>query len=231
MQLPRVELKGVSKAYGAHFALHRVSTTFEAGTLTLVLGPNGAGKSTMLSIIATLDDATSGELSYGDHGRAHMMKHGRGQVGWLSHDSLIYSELTVEENLRFYGSLYRLPDLDARVEQCLERVGMTYARARMTRNLSRGMRQRLSLARALLNSPRLLILDEPFTGLDRAGRAQIADVLRKSRDDGAIVLLSTHALDLDPSLVDRVLVLRRGKVRYDGPTKGSLASLYDEALT
>ena len=93
------------------------------------------------------------------------------------------------------------------------------------------MRQRLSLARALLNRPSLLILDEPFTGLDRRGREQVSQVLEEARQAGAMILLSTHVLDIDSALVDRVLVLRRGKIRYDGPTQASLAALYDEVLS
>ena len=231
MQLSRIELRQVSRAYGAHFALHRIDASFEPGTLSLILGPNGAGKSTLLSMIATLDAPTSGTISYGDLSRAQMVERGRGLIGWLSHDSLIYSELTAEENLRFYGALYQLSALDERVEECLEQVGLSADRARLTRTLSRGMRQRLSLARALLNRPSLLILDEPFTGLDRQGREQVALVLEEARKGGTTILLSTHALDIDSALVDRVLVLRRGKTRYDGPAQASLTALYDEVLS
>jgi heme exporter protein A len=222
----------VSRAFGKHFALHRMSCRFTPGQLTVLLGPNGAGKSTLLTLMATLDKPTSGQLRYGPNlGQEQMIAHGRGQIGWVSHDSLLYSDLTARENLVFYGSLYRVPDPEARATELLAEVGLAERDGSVVKELSRGMRQRLSLARALVARPRLLLLDEPFTGLDREGRAQLLSILATSRDGGCIIVLSTHALDLPVDRVDRVLVLRRGKKRFDGEHGGrALSALYEEAL-
>jgi heme exporter protein A len=229
--LPFVEAREVSRTYGRTYALHRVSVRFERGTVTVVLGPNGAGKSTLLNILATLDRPTRGEVRYGpDWGSREMERQGRGLVGFVSHDSLVYGELTAAENLRFFFELYRKDDLDGRVARALAEVGLAEVADRHVRKFSRGMRQRLSIARALVNDPALLVLDEPLSGLDQEGRGRVWEMLADARERGVMVLLSTHVLDLPYQMVDQVVVMRRGRVRFAGRPEGSVAALYERVL-
>jgi ABC-type multidrug transport system ATPase subunit len=214
--MKRISLAEVSRVYGRSFALHRVDLEFEAGTSTLLLGGNGAGKTTLINILATLDKPSNGEVSYDGRSWEVMAKHGREQIGWVSHDSLVYPELTGRENLNFYANMYGVEDGDAITSRWLERVGLTDAGDKRVMSYSRGMRQRLSIARALIHAPRLVLLDEPLTGLDRDGRKLMLDMFAKLRDQGCILVMITHDLGIDHPLVDRIAVLKRGKLAYAG---------------
>lgn len=216
MTVEGVELNEVSRAFGRTFALHRVSLTFEAGTLTALLGANGAGKTTLMNIVATLDRPTSGAVRYGGLSFSQFARSGRRELGWVSHDALLYDDLTGRENLRFYGQMYGVPAADDVAERWLERVGLADVGDRRVRAYSRGMRQRLSVARALLHDPSLVLLDEPLTGLDRDGRRLLLDLFAEIRDAGKIVIMITHDLHVSQAIVDRVVVLRRGKLAYRG---------------
>ena len=230
--VPYIQTVDLSRTFGRIWALHRVNIRLEAGQMTALLGPNGAGKSTLLSILATLDQPSTGQVEYGPkclHSR--MGREGRGLIGWVSHDSLVYEELTARENLEFFGGLYRLDDANKQIEALLERVGLVEAADRSVRTFSRGMRQRLSLARGLLNDPAVWILDEPFTGLDASGRAIVLAILEQARRDGKLVLLATHALDLPSSAFEQVVVLNRGRLRYAGePDSDTIGALYTRVV-
>lgn len=212
-----VRLKSVSRVYGRTFALHRVSMELEAGTLTGLVGDNGAGKTTLLNILATLDKPSDGQVFYGQHDWTAFARRGRHRIGWVSHDSLIYGELTGRENLEFFATMYGLDDPDALAERWLERVGLTRAADRRVHAYSRGMKQRLTLARALLHQPAMLLLDEPMTGLDQDGRAEMAALFGELRQEGRLLVLVTHDLDMLEGLADRLAVLRRGKLTHYGP--------------
>jgi heme exporter protein A len=209
-----IEARGVGKVYGRQRALAPVSLTLRAGDAVALLGANGAGKSTLVSILATLVRPTSGEVLF-DGGRPD--KRARGGIGVIAHDSLCYGDLTARENLAFFAALQHVPDAEARARELLDRVSLTDAADRPARTFSRGMLQRLAIARALLHRPRLLLLDEPFTGLDREGQEMLVTVLREERARGAILVVVTHDLEPLPQLVERVLVLRRGRLVFDGP--------------
>jgi heme exporter protein A len=206
----------VSRVYGREFALHRVSLAFPRNTVTALVGENGAGKTTLLNILATLDRPTHGTVRFGDQPFDSFTKTGRSKIGWVSHDALVYEDLTGRENLEFYGRMYGLETPDRLAEKWLERVGLDDVGARRVRAYSRGMRQRLSVARALLHQPPLLLLDEPLTGLDRAGRDLLMKLFASQRDRGCIVVMITHDLHVTRDLVDRVAVLKRGKLAYLG---------------
>ncbi len=216
----RVLLEEVSRVYGRTFALHRVSLEFEEGTSTLLLGGNGAGKTTLINILATLDQPTSGKVEFDGRPWSTMAAHGRGQIGWVSHDALVYPELTGRENLHFYARMYGVEDTKKVAIKWLERVGLSDAADKRVSSYSRGMRQRLSVARALIHTPRLILLDEPLTGLDRDGRALMLDMFAKLRDQGCILVMITHDLGIDHPIVDRIAVLKSGKLAYVGrPTE------------
>ena len=208
----RVRIRSLSRVFGRQFALHRVSLELEAGTITGLVGDNGAGKTTLLNIIATLDPPTSGEINYDKLSWEQFSRQARARIGWVSHDSLVYDDLTGRENLRFFGDLYGLDDLDALVTQWLERVGLTNASDQRVGTYSRGMRQRLTLARALIHDPSLVLLDEPLTGLDQGGRRVMADVFARLRQEKKIVAMVTHDLATLAELADQVAILRAGKL-------------------
>jgi heme exporter protein A len=207
-----VTVSGLTKVYGRHRALAGVSLRLEAGRTCALLGHNGAGKSTLVSILATLALPTSGQVRYGDVPHERAARELRGAIGMVAHDSFLYADLSGRENLRFFEQLY---GVTGRAERLLERVGLTEAAHRAVRTYSRGMLQRLALARALIGEPRLLLLDEPFTGLDREGVAALRDILVELRGAGTIQVLVTHDLHAAAGLASHLVVLRRGKVVLD----------------
>jgi heme exporter protein A len=196
----------------------------------MILGPNGAGKSTLLSILATLDQPSKGDVRYGELDHATMCRIGRGSIGWASHQSLLYEELTGMENLTFYARLYRLDDPGGTAGRLVDRLGLSDAGQRAVRTYSRGMKQRLSVARALLNQPDILLLDEPLSGLDREGVARVSEVLVEAKEGGTLVAFSSHIFDLPAGVIDQAFVLRRGKLIAGGPVDGNVGRFYDEAM-
>ena len=207
----QLRLVDVTRTFGRRRALHRVSLTATAGTITALLGPNGAGKSTLLAIAATLLQPTAGTVNFGDHdaraGRAL-----RSRIGLLGHDLYLYAELSAAENLRFFAKIYGLDAVERRVEAALERAGLTDRRDDVVGGFSRGMRQRLALERALIHEPRLLLLDEPFTGLDEAARTTLRARLRVAREAGAITVLTTHDAAAIDGLPDAAVSLVDGRL-------------------
>jgi len=207
-----LRLTDVSRTFGRRRALNRVSLTAQAGTITALLGHNGAGKSTLLSIAATLISPTSGTVRYGDldadRGGAAL----RARIGMLGHDLYLYGELTAAENLRFFARVYNLDAVERRVDAALERAGLSARRDDIVSGFSRGMRQRLALERALIHEPRLLLLDEPFTGLDEAAREALRVRLRLAREAGAIAILKTHDTAAIEHLTDAAVTLVDGRL-------------------
>jgi heme ABC exporter ATP-binding subunit CcmA len=207
-----LRLVEVTRTFGRRRALHRVSLTADAGTITALLGHNGAGKSTLLSIAATLLRPTSGRVEYGEHDSATGGAALRARIGLLGHDLYLYSELTAAENLRFFAKVYSLDGIERRVDAALERAGLADRRDDIVAGFSRGMRQRLALERSLIHEPRLLLLDEPFTGLDEAARDALRERLRATREAGAIVVLTTHDTAAIERLTDTTVSLVDGRL-------------------
>jgi heme ABC exporter ATP-binding subunit CcmA len=201
----------VSRNFGRRRALNRVSLSAAAGTITALLGPNGAGKSTLLSIAATLIEPSSGRVIYGDGDARNAGRALRARIGLLGHDLYLYQELTAAENLRFFARVYDLDRVERRVDAALDRAGLADRRDDTVAGFSRGMRQRLALERALLHEPRLLLLDEPFTGLDEAARGSLRTRLADARAAGAIVLLTTHDRAAVEGLTDAAVTLIDGR--------------------
>jgi len=219
----------VSRDYGRRRALNRVSFRCAAGEMIALLGPNGAGKSTLLSITATLLRPSSGQVLYGEHTAAAGGAPLRARIGLLGHDLYVYPELSPAENLEFFCRLYRLGDVARRVEAALERAELGHRRDDPVGGFSRGMRQRLALERALVHEPRLVLLDEPFTGLDDAATAALRRRLAGLRDQGCIVLVTTHDLETIEGIIDRAVMLRGGRLVALGDGAGSLRERYRQA--
>lgn len=210
--MQRLELDSVSRTYGGFFAVHRVSATFRAGRISALVGDNGSGKTTLLTLLATLEKPSDGTIQYDDLTWESFADHYRDRVGWIAHESLTYGELSGRENLRLYGDLYGVERPGELADAWLERVGLDEAADRRARNYSRGMRKRLAIARALLHDPDLLLLDEPFSGLDQGGRERVVELLDRLRDRQKIVLLASHDLEAVGDLADSVGVLHRGRL-------------------
>jgi heme exporter protein A len=231
---PAVLARGLSKHYGPVTALDGLDLEVPAGQFVLLLGPNGAGKSTLLRLLAMLLRPTSGTLRL--HG-ADPSPSGavslRARIGLLSHHTLLYDHLTGRENLLFYARLYGLPDPRAAAAAGLETSGLAGRGEDHVGTYSRGMQQRLAIARALLHGPDLLLLDEPFTGLDRQSADRLHAILEGARDGRRTCLLATHDLAAGARLADRVVVLLDGRVAADRPAAGldaaALEGLYRRA--
>jgi heme exporter protein A len=207
-----LSIRELSRHYGRRRALSRVSLECRAGEIVGLLGPNGAGKSTLLSVLSTLTAPTSGDVHYGGRTAGQIGPALRASIGVLSHDLHLYPELTARENLLFFGRLYGVSDVTSRVSAALERAWLTDRANDLVQSFSRGMRQRLALERALLHSPQLLLLDEPFTGLDDASTVGLIARLRELRAARRIVLVATHDLDTAEEVLDRAVVLQEGRL-------------------
>ncbi|HEY3886090.1 MAG TPA: ABC transporter ATP-binding protein [Vicinamibacterales bacterium] len=212
LDFDHLAIADVTRDFGRRRALNKVSLRVDAGQLIALLGPNGAGKSTLLSIAATLLAPSSGRVLYGDHEASRAGAALRSRIGVLAHDLYLYPELSASENLRFFAKAYGVRDVEHRVDEALERANLGARRDEAVAGFSRGMRQRLALERALLHDPRLVLLDEPFTGLDDAATRGLRDRLWTLRGRGCIVLITTHDLEAIDGLIDRAVLLRGGRL-------------------
>ncbi len=218
----------VSRTFGRRWALNRVSFQCAAGEIIALLGPNGAGKSTLLAIAAAMLPPSAGTVRYdGREADASL----RRRVGVVGHDLYLYPELTPAENLTFFGRLYRIPNLAHAVDAALDRAALVDRRDDPVLGFSRGMRQRLTLERALLHDPRLVLLDEPFTGLDDAASAALVRRLQELRAKGCVVLVATHDLEIVEGLIDRAVMLREGRIVSLAPTGSSLRDRVRRAMS
>lgn len=210
-------------------ALAGVDLDVRAGDSVALLGPNGAGKTTLLRMLATLLRPTSGILKlFGDvieSGNTIVRK----RIGLLSHQTFLYPDLTVAQNLDFYGRLYGVEDRAQRIPELIERTGLTGFANRPVRTLSRGLEQRCGIARALLHRPELLLLDEPFTGLDRGAGAILSALVRQFRERGGAVVMVTHDLDRALELCGRLVLLQSGKLYWQGDNDERSRPEFDRA--
>lgn len=202
------------KFYGDYAALRDVTLSVEPGSCLALLGRNGAGKTTFLRIAAGLSRAAKGSISiFGEDVRGESARH---RIGVLGHGIGIYEELSAMENLRLFARLYDLPDPDTAARKWLEKVGLQRVENGLVREFSRGMRQRLAVARAFLHDPDVLLLDEPFTALDDRAIAVLQQVLRQSLAEGRTVMMSTHQLREALELATHVALVNRGRLAFQG---------------
>ncbi len=223
----RLGVHDLGRNFGRRKALARVSFECDAGEIVGLLGPNGAGKSTLLAILATLLKPSAGRVEYGERNADAAGAALRARLGMLGHDLYLYPELTARENLLFFARLYGLADAEARVARGLEKAALTERANDQVAGYSRGMRQRLALERALVHGPRLLLLDEPFTGLDQASASALVERLRGLREEGCLVLVATHDLDVVDGLLTRVMYLRQGRLVADEAGDGGGMALWE----
>lgn len=225
-----IQADGLVRRFDSRAALDGLSLTLRAGESLVLIGPNGAGKTTLLRVIAGLLRPDDGAIAVGGHDYPDSRQAARPLIGYLGHDPLVYLDLTASQNLEFYAGLYGAST--GEVLSGLERVGLLARAYDPVRTFSRGMIQRLALARLLLHDPRLLLLDEPFAGLDAAGGALLESVLRDLGDDRALVLV-THDMAIAARHSSRVLGLKAGRVAFEtqGPVgHAELAARYAEVV-
>jgi ABC-type multidrug transport system ATPase subunit len=225
-----LSIRELSRNFGRRRALTRVSLDCRSGEIVGLLGPNGAGKSTLLAILSTLAAPSSGEVLYGGRTAKQIGAPVRSRIGVLSHDLHLYSELTAIENLVFFGRLYGVPHAETVAAEALRRARLDDRGQDVVSGFSRGMRQRLALERALLHSPRLLLLDEPFTGLDDASTLALIERLRELRSSGCIILVATHDLDVGEAVLDRAVILHDGRLIASEPDVRGLRKRYQDRL-
>jgi heme exporter protein A len=219
-----LELRDVSKYFGDSAALRRVSLSLGPGEAVLLYGPNGAGKTTMLRTLAGLSRPTEGVVLFGGRDVRQDPAASKAVIGFLSHATFLYGELTARENLRFAGTLFGLAKLEQKIDAALDLFAVRQRASEPVRGLSRGLQQRVSLARALLHDPQFLLLDEPFTGLDAESSRNLQGVLRSLGQTKGIIF-STHDFEQGAAVAGRLVAVRKGSVQYDGPLDGAPAEV------
>lgn len=219
-----VQFENIEKRFGMRLALRGITLSISPGEFVALVGANGSGKTTMLRIAALLMRPSAGSVRIGGEGtESPRAIHAR--CGMVSHATLLYDELTAQENLRFFARLYGVASVEQTCATALERVGLAERARDLVRTFSRGMRQRLSLARAMMTQPRLLLLDEPATGLDPEGQSWLGNEVARVRDAGCTILMSTHAHGEVQSGVTRAIRLEAGSVAEDSGESGDLRGI------
>ncbi len=206
-----LEAEGLVRTFGGLRAVDGVSFRLAPGQLLTVFGPNGAGKTTLLRMLAGTLRPTAGDVRVAGEPADIAERQWRSRVGVVSHQSLLYGQLSVEENLRFYGHLFGLDNLHDRIHERLDAVGLTDRATTPVRDLSRGLKQRVALARALLHDPEVVLLDEPYTGLDAHAAGILRDQLASLKDGSRTVVLVTHNLGQGLEMADRIAIQCRGR--------------------
>ena len=209
-----LEIEGLRKNYNGINALNGIDLTLHKGDFLTIFGPNGAGKTTLIKIIATLLRPSSGRIRVSGYDLEKNPEDFRRSISLISHQSFLYNSLTVEENLDFYAALYRIKGRKKKVEGLLRLMGLYERRDSRVSELSRGMQQRLSIARALINEPLLILLDEPYTGLDQHAAITLRDYLIRLRNEQRTIIMVTHDLSLGLEGATKVGVLVRGRMRF-----------------
>lgn len=227
-----IEVSQLTKSFGPRRALVGIDLCVAPGECVVLCGPNGAGKTTLLRILATLARPTSGAVRIAGLDPAKAGADVRMHIGFLSHHTLLYDDLTAEQNLAFYARMYAVPNAQTRIDGLLERVGLTARRHDLVRTYSRGMQQRLAVARVVLHRPPLVLLDEPYTGLDPLAADTLTALLTDLTGEGCTLLLTSHNLQTDVTLNRRVVVLNRGRIVYDAPhaDAATFPALYRELV-
>ncbi|MBI3078833.1 MAG: heme ABC exporter ATP-binding protein CcmA [Deltaproteobacteria bacterium] len=210
-----VDVTGLAKVFNRVRALDGISLRVRRGETLALFGANGAGKTTLLKTLATLVRPSAGGGQVAGHDLLTEREAIRARVGMLAHGHHLYEELTATENLRYYGVMYGVPDLGARLGQTLKEVGLEQAATRRVRTFSQGMKRRLALGCLMLRNPDLLLLDEPYVGLDRQATVLLNDYLLQVRARGGTILLATHNHAQGLALADRVVVLAGGRLALE----------------
>jgi len=210
-----IAVEKLDKTFGARWALRGVTFSVAPGEIVALVGPNGAGKTTLLRTIATLTRPNAGRIHIGNISLATHANAARAVIGFVGHQTFMYDDLTARENLNFYARLYDLPNASERVCKVAACVGIENRLNDVTRTLSRGLQQRLTIARMLLHEPAVLLLDEPYTGLDQVAADLLDRIMLDAKTHGRAVLFSTHDLERGLAICDRAIIMKAGRVVHD----------------
>ncbi|MCC7431259.1 heme ABC exporter ATP-binding protein CcmA [bacterium] len=210
-----IKVSKLSKQFGRNYALKEINLELKSGELLAILGRNGAGKTTFLKILSTLLKQTEGEILFNgvllsDFPQTEIKR----KIGLISHNLFLYSGLSALENLTFFAKLYDLENPTVKINEVLEKVGLIHRKNELVRNYSRGMQQRLGIARAFLHNPEILLLDEPYTGLDQNGTEILNNLLKMFNSQEKITILVTHNIEQGLTLSDKVTIFENGKVAF-----------------
>jgi heme exporter protein A len=229
-----IEVRKLVKRFGPKTVLRGLDFQVNRGEFVALLGPNGAGKTTFLRILSSLARPSMGEIRVAGYQLPSQAGAVRQRLGVLSHQPLLYADLTAESNLRFYGKLYGVPGLDSRIDEILALVGLAERRRDLVRTYSRGMQQRLAIGRAVLHDPDVLLLDEPYTGLDQDASEMLDQVLKQVATQGRTIVMTSHDLARTAELASRFDVLSRGVIVASGARADvgpdNLLAFYRQAL-
>jgi heme exporter protein A len=229
-----IDVRRLVKTFGWKPVLRGLDFHVEPGEFVALLGPNGAGKTTFLRILASLSRPSMGDLTVGGYRLPGQASAVRRILGVVSHQPLLYGDLTAEENLRFFGRLYGVPRLETRLREVLEMIGLSARRRDLVRQYSRGMQQRLAIGRAVLHEPEIMLFDEPHTGLDQEASHMLDEVLRQVAARGRTVVMTSHDLLRSAELATRVDILSRGVIAASYPRASlepaALPALYRDVI-
>jgi heme exporter protein A len=215
-----LSLEHVSKRYGYRRILDDITFSLDTGEFVMLIGNNGAGKSTLLRIISTLSKPTQGRITFHGINQKDSLKEWRQKIGIISHENRLYGDLSSIDNLRIFGTLYGVEDLKIKTDNILQETDLSHVSRLPVGNFSSGMIKRLMIARLMLCQPEILILDEPFTGLDQHSNSWFHNYLHEFHQQGGTVLIATHQLELGLNLATRVLVLHKQRIQHDNSTAG-----------
>ena len=229
-----ITVKKLVKRFGPKVVLRGLDFEVDSGEFVALLGPNGAGKTTFLRILASLSRPVMGTVNIAGYQLPNQAAAVRRRLGVVSHLPLLYGDLTAEENLRFYGRMYGISEMETRITEVLEMVGLAKRRRDLVRTYSRGMQQRLAIGRAVLHDPEVMLFDEPHTGLDQDACEMLDTVLKEVAARGRTVVMTSHDLARTADLASRFDVLSKGKivasVRQDELAQDQILTFYREAI-
>ena len=209
-----IEARGLEKNFGFKTALRKVDLFLKKGDCLALFGPNGAGKTTLIQILCSLMRPTSGTVKLAGLDTQLNREVLHKIIGVIAHDTFLYNNLTAAENLKFYGMMYNVPQLHEKTEELIKLVGLNEYINDQVQTFSRGMKQRLSVARAIIHDPMILFLDEPYTGLDQHGSEDLKQLLMQFRDQGKTIILTSHNLSRGLELCNQVAILKSGALIY-----------------
>ena len=228
-----IEVRNLVKTFGVIPVLRGLDFQVERGEFVALLGPNGAGKTTFLRILATLSRASMGAVSVAGYSLPKQAHEVRRKLGVLSHQPLLYGDLSAEENLRFYGRIYALQEIEQKIDGVLDLVGLSHRRRDLVRQFSRGMQQRLAIGRAILHHPNILLFDEPHTGLDQEAAEMLDTLLGQIASEGRTVVMTSHDITRAAKLASRVDILSKGRISRSLPVAeidlADLPAIYKES--
>ncbi len=229
-----IEVRNLVKRFGGKTVLRGLNFAVQPGEFVALLGPNGSGKTTFLRILASLSHASLGEVRVAGYLLPRQAEAVRSHLGVVSHLSLLYGDLTAEENLLFYGRMYSVSRLNARITEVLEMVGLEPRRHDLVRTFSRGMQQRLAIGRAILHDPDVMLFDEPYTGLDQDASLMLDELLQTVASQGRTVVMTSHDLARAEDLATRFDILSRGAIAASATrrqlSRTNLLAFYRQAL-